>query len=353
MGRMMPRNTRAIILVGAALLLAGAARPSIGSPAPPTPAVRLHADLPTVLDRGWIERLDLFPDVPGLRSVRFGIAPWGGMLARLEMDDPVAGPRTVVRNLGDAQWKVLRARARIVLAGGAPPPWPDAAPRPAPDPLAAVRSWPETAAPAAALPREAVGPSGPTPLRGRWVALIETGARLDVSGFNAFFTPMGQLGLAFGYAVTGRVVPHLGFHAGFGDMRGEFEGAFGDGRTNVFGFTLATLMRQPVSTRASVYAEVGVGYHIRSLAWGGAFYDPVTGRVTEGRVLEQKDVGWSARVGWLLSRDHPSRPRFLDVGLGLQTMDARQWVFWTDDAFFEASGRDTWIVFSVRFWDGL
>ena len=192
-----------------------------------------------------------------------------------------------------------------------------------------------------------------TPLRGEWVALIETGLRLDMSGFNAFFTPMGQIGLAFGYGVTETFLPHLGFHAGFGDMRGDFEDSFGDGRTNVFGFTLATLLRQPVSERGSLYAQVGGGYYIRSLYWGGAFYDPATGRVTEGRVLEQKDFGVSARVGWLLSRPHPSRPRFLDVGLGLETMSADQWAFWNEDAFFEASGHDTWIVLTVRFWDGL
>ena len=196
-------------------------------------------------------------------------------------------------------------------------------------------------------------PDGGVPLRGRWLALVEAGMRLNVSSFNTIFSPMGQLGLAFAYGASERVIPCLGFAAGFGDMRGDFEDAFGDGRANTFGFTLTTVLRQPLGERQSVYVEGGGGYFIRSLYWGGAFVDPVTGEITEGRVLEQQNFGWQARVGWLLRRDHPRRPRLLDVGLAVQTSRADPWVYWTDDVRFSATERDTWLILSVRFWDGL
>ncbi len=164
---------------------------------------------------------------------------------------------------------------------------------------------------------------------------------------------MGQIGISFGYGVTGSLVPLLGFYAGFGDMRGDFEDAFGDGRTNGFGFTFNTLWRAGLGRRHSLYVEGGGGYHIRSLYWGNAFVDPVSGRIYEGRVIEQRDVGWNARVGWLLARAGGNRPRLLDVGIGVQSMPAEQWVFATDEAMFAAGSRDTWIFLTVRFWDGL
>ena len=48
-----------------------------------------------------------------------------------------------------------------------------------------------------------------------------------------------------------------------------------------------------------------------------------------------------------------NRPRFLDIGVGVHTMPADQWFFATEDLMFEASDRDTWIMLTVRFWDGL
>ena len=177
--------------------------------------------------------------------------------------------------------------------------------------------------------------------------------RGNVSDFNDFFTPMGQVGVAFSYGVTERFLPSLGFGAGFGDMRGDFEDIYGDGRTNAFNITLSALLRQPLGRKHSIYAEGGGGYFIRSLFWGGSFYNPNTGNVTEGRVVEQADFGWTARVGWLLSRHHPRRPRFLDVGVGLQSSPADPWLFSSDESTFFASGRDTWVFLTVRFWDGI
>lgn len=336
-------------------LLTGAAGGAVGVPPPETPAVRLHPDLPEILERELIARLALFPDVPHLVRVRFGQAPWGAVLARLEVDDPAAGPRVFVRSLSAESWLALQGRAAALLHGTEPPPMPRRPEPPAHDPLATVRSWPETPPPPTAphRARTAAAATGRAPVSHAWLALVEAGVRQNVSGFNDYFTPMGQVGLSFGYGVTEHFVPQLGFQAGFGDMRGDFEDAFGDGRTNLFGFTLATLGRLPASKSVDLYAEGGVGYYIRSLFWGGTFVDPRTGEVTRGRVVEQKNLGWSGRVGLLLRRNHPSRPRFLDIGVGVQTTPADPWIFANDDGYFEATDRDTWVYLAVRFWDAL
>jgi hypothetical protein len=191
------------------------------------------------------------------------------------------------------------------------------------------------------------------PWRGRWLAVIDVGGRFNVTGFNTFFSPMGQIGIAFGRALNSRLVPQLGFYAGFGDMRPEFEDVYGDGRSNVFGFTLAMLARQEVSERSALYLEGGGGYHIRSLYWGGVFYDPRSGQYLQGYVLEQQDWGWQVRLGWLRARAHADRPRLLDVGVALQSSLAERWNFRRDDRVFTGDDRDLWVVVSVRFWDGL
>ena len=336
------------LLAVAWLTLAG---PSASEPL--LPAVHLHPDLPEILDRQWIDRLRLFPDVAGLQSVRFGQSPWGAVLARLEIDDPDQGPRVLVRSLAGDSWRTLQARAIIVLAGEPLPPVAIQIDPPVADPLAAARAWPEVEAPPAAPARKPPELAGGVSVRGQWLAGVEIGLRANVSDFNTFFTPQGQVGLAFAHGVTERFIPSLGFSAGFGDMQGDFEDAFGDGRANTFSFLLSALLRQPLDKKHSVYVESGVGYFIRSLFWGGAFEDPATGDVIEGRVVEQTDFGWLVRVGWLLSRPHPRRPRFLDVGVGLQTSSAHPWVFQAESETFAAANRDTWVFLAVRFWDGI
>ncbi len=85
-----------------------------------TPALlRLHPDLPLVLDGPWIERLELFPDVPGLQTVRFQQAVWGGVVARLETAE-----RVLERNLPAPQWQKLKERAAAALAHDPLPPLP-------------------------------------------------------------------------------------------------------------------------------------------------------------------------------------------------------------------------------------
>jgi len=309
-----------------------------------TPALlRLHPDLPLVLDGPWIKRLELFPDVPGLQTVRFQQAVWGGVVARLETAE-----RVLERNLPAPQWQMLKERAAAALTHDPLPPLPksDAVVR-------SGRAWPETPPPPSAPERKVIRPSGVVPLGGRWLAVVEVGARVDVTGFNEFFGPMGQIGVSFGRGLSDHVMPLLGFYAGFGNMRGDFEDAFGDGRTNAFGFVCNLQFRGHIGRRQSLYLEGGGGYHIRSLYWGSAFVDPNTGRIHEGRVVEQSDLGWCARMGWQLDRSSGNHPRLLDVGIGIHTMPANQWFFATDTAMFEASHRDTWIMLTCRFWDGL
>ncbi|MEZ4387937.1 MAG: hypothetical protein R3D98_10255 [Candidatus Krumholzibacteriia bacterium] len=319
----------------------------VGSAAGADPApvpLRLHPELPQVIEGELLDRLALFPDVPDLRRVTFQRAVWGGVIARLE-----TASRVLERHLPAHRWQALRERAALVMAGRPLPPAPAVVPI---DTLAPPRVWPEGPPPPAAVPA-AVKQTGITPLAGRWLAVVEAGARVDVTGFNEFFGPMGQIGIAFGYGVTSAIVPQLGFYAGFGNMRADLEDAFGDGRTNGFGFTFNTLLRAQLGRRHSLYAEGGGGYHIRSLYWGNAFLDPGTGRVYEGRVIEQRDFGWNARVGWLLARAGGNRPRLLDVGIGVHSMPADQWFYTTPTAMFEASHRDTWLMLTVRIWDGL
>jgi len=136
-------------------------------------------------------------------------------------------------------------------------------------------------------------------------------------------------------------------------MEGEFEDVFGDGRTNVFGFTLSGLLQQPLSRKMSLYVEGGGGYYFRSLFWGGTFTSPETGEVVEGRLVEQKNLGWSLRGGMLLRREHPTRPKLMDIGFGVQTSPADTWLFQVDDTVFRASHEDTWVFLTIRFWDAL
>ncbi len=354
MPRMVIRHVYMGLLCGAVLLVAGPLVAETWPPPPETAAVLLHQDLPETLDRAWIERLDLFPGVAGLQSVRFGQAPWGSVLARLEVSEDGGEVRIIVRSLAGETWRELQQRAQLVAAGEPLPPRAPVVEEPDVDPLAEARAWPETPPPPSAPLAAASGPTGgPVPVRGKWLALVEAGVRTNVSSFETFFTPMGQVGVAFAYGASERFLPGVSFGAGFGDMQSDFEDEFGDGRANSFSVTLTALLRQPIASRHSLYVEGGGGFFLRSLFWGGSFYNPTTGDVTQGRVVEQSDFGWTARVGWMLSRNHPRRPRFLDVGLGFQSSSADPWIFTGAEKTYFASGRDTWVFLTVRFWDGI
>jgi hypothetical protein len=302
--------------------------------------VRLHPDLPDVLDRAWLDRLAVFPDASSVRFVR---TAWGGIVAVLD--------ETRQRALPDSEWNALRAQAAAVVAGEAVPP---PSPSPSPAKVGSLCAWPEVPlSETAILAPPRLAPAGYPALAGHWQAVLEAGVRSNVTSFDEFFTPMGTIGVGFGYPFADRVAALLNFSAGFGDMRGDFEESFGDGRANTFAFSLGLLLRQPVSRRASLYVEADGGYYIRSLMWGGAFNDAVTGEVTDGLVLEQQNWGGGLRAGVLLQRKHPDKPRFLDIGVGLQTTPADRWDFWTEERRFTADERDTWVSLTVRFWDAI
>ena len=301
--------------------------------------VRLHPELPEVLDRTWLERLAIFPEASRAHFTR---AAWGGIVVVLD--------ETRLRALPDSEWQALRARAAAVLAGEVPA----ATTTPPPPAAGALRAWPEVPLSATAiLAPPPQTPAGYPALAGRWQAVLEAGVRSNVTSFDEFFTPMGTIGVGFGYPFANRLAALLNFAAGFGDMRGDFEESFGDGRANTFAFNLGLVLRQPLSRRTSFYVEADGGYYIRSLMWGGVFLDPVTGEVSEGAVLEQQAWGGGVRAGLLLQREHPDKPRFLDIGVSLQTSQAELWDFWTEEQRFTADERDTWVSLTVRFWDAI
>jgi hypothetical protein len=303
-----------------------------------TADVRLHPDLPDVLDRAWLGRLEVFPEAS---SVRFERTVWGGIVAVLD--------ETRQRALPDSEWNALRARAAAVVAGEAVPP-----PSPSPAKVYSLSTWPEVPlSETAILAPPPQAPAGYPALAGHWQAVLEAGVRSNVTSFDKFFTPMGTIGVGFGYPLSNRLAALLNFSAGFGDMPGDFEESFGDGRANTFAFSLGLLARQPLSRRASVYLEGDGGYYIRSLMWGGAFYDTVTGEVTDGLVLEQQDWGGGVRAGVLLQRKHADKPRFVDIGVSVQTTPADRWEFWTEEQRFAADDRDTWVSLTVRLWDAI
>ncbi len=345
-----PPSARAGVLAGCLFILAVA--PGAGTAAPPPPAtqtVTLAPGLPVVLDAATITRLGLFPDEPdSVLQASFHYARWGGVMAKLVLDEHGVR-RERQRFLSWAQWQDLRARAAAILAG-TPPPSAPGIPSPPPE----GRTWPEV--PLATLALRAPAPKVPAgfpAMRGRWMALLEAGVRKNASDFDKFFTPMGMIGVGFGYPFLEHAAAMLNFTAGFGNINGDFESLYGDGRSNTFSFAMGMLGRQRVSKRASFYAEVDGGYYIRSLVWGGLFVDPRTGQVTDGIVVEQQDWGYALRAGLLLQRRHSERPRFLDIGVSWQTSRADTWDFPGDPDPFRASGHDSWVSLSVRFWDGM
>jgi hypothetical protein len=87
--------------------------------------------------------------------------------------------------------------------------------------------------------------------------------------------------------------------------------------------------------------------------WGGTFVNEISGEVVEGLVLEQQNWGGGLRAGVLIQRPHPERPRFFDFGLSVQTSPADRWDFWNEEQRFVATDRDTWVSFTVRFWDAI
>jgi hypothetical protein len=193
-------------------------------------------------------------------------------------------------------------------------------------------------------------------LSGRWFVLLEAGYRHNISDFQEYFTDMGLLAVSWG-RMYGQLMPFLAMEVGFGDITDDFEAIAGDGRSNVYNFALGLMARQPLSGRTQFYVSGAYGYFIRSLQWGGAFFNPTLGTISNGFVLEQQDWGAAFRVGLFLQRQTARKPRFIDIGVGLQTTRADEWAYVDDlespTIRLRAADRDTWITLSIRFGDSL
>jgi hypothetical protein len=114
------------------------------------------------------------------------------------------------------------------------------------------------------------------------------------------------------------------------------------------------LARQPLGRRTQFYASGAYGYFIRSMQWGGLFYDPYYGSYSNGYVLEQQDWGLGVRAGVQVLKRDTRKARFLDIGLSVQTSPAQTWRYYEDlSRPFEAGGHDTWVTLSFRFGEGL
>jgi hypothetical protein len=360
--------------------------------------VPLHPAVGDTLEAAEAERFGLFGDVDGLESAVFFPAPWGGYLARLQL----APARETVwreRNVPSQTWRSWQTRIEGILAGttvpeatgetpgdpgvaaaavadpAADPPAVNEEPPPSgpfvsPDAVAAdsaavvlpghrarIKVWPEVPLPPqrARVVRADSVLLGYPELSGRWFVLLEGGYRRNISDFSNYFTDMGVLALTWG-RMFGRLMPFFAMEVGFGDIDDDFEAISGDGRSNVYNFALGLLARQPISRSLQLYGSGAFGYFIRSLQWSPL--SPIEfGAFPNGFVLEQQDFGGAFRFGLLWQRKTAAKPRFFDIGVGLQTTPADEWAFKgpEDDSpiRIRAADRDTWITVSIRYGDSL
>ncbi len=319
--------------------------------------VRLHAALPDTLDAATVTRFMLFPDLEQVQQVYFVPAPWGGYLARIQVRRD-GKPVLLERSVPLTRWRDLQERVAAVLAGGRPVI--GTTPDPAEEPAAGdpggdrIRTWPETPLPPT-IPRarpEVENDVPPVKLHGHWLAILELGYRHNVTDFREYFTDMGMIGVAFGWALGEHLVPHFGVEIGFGDIQRDFEGIAGDGRANSYAFVLGLLSKVSVNRNSQFYCSGAGGYFIRSLQWGDPFaygsyyYDT-------GYTLEQQDWGFEFRVGFMKRKGGGTKPRFWDLGVSIQTSIAETWEYYENDQHFFAGDRDTWLTLAFRLWDGI
>jgi hypothetical protein len=362
----MTRSARPLLLACLAMVLLGVPAARAQEPVDPAPAVRLHPALGDTLRPPELARLDLFQDVEGLRAVVFHPAPWGGYMARLVIGR--GGALEVrERNVPSRQWQAWREQAEQILSdrtetppAPASPAPPAVAPAPAetdtlpPAAPTRLRVWPEVPLPPQrprVLPADSVILSLPS-LDRHWYLLLEVGYRRNITDFREFFTDMGMLAMTTGY-LYGPVMPFFAMEFGFGDLQDDFEGLAGDGRANTYSFSFGLLGRAPLSDRTAFYLSGSYGYFIRSLQWGGVFYNPRLNTYSNGVVLEQQDWGLGLRAGVQIQRRTRGKARFYDIGVGLQTSVAQEWNFYDADRSFRADDRDTWLTLSIRFGESL
>ena len=334
--------------------------------------VPLYPGLPDKLDAADAQRYGLYSDVADLQELWFVPAPWGGYLVRLRVAGP-EGERLLERNVPQSKWVTMRQQVAAVRDGAEAPPVTGVAgvaanttggdggdggattdtTRVVPQ---RVLVWPEVGLPPAPPPRPHLAEGGQTNyprVGGRWVSLLEVGVRSNVSSFRDFFTEQVCFGMQFGYTVTDYLMPFLGFDVGFGDIRSDFEKLAGDGRANTYNFTVGVLGRAAAGRRTAFYTSVAGGYFARTMQWGGTFYDPNFGSVTDGFVLEQQHWGIAMRAGLQFQQSHARRLRSFDIGITVQITPAERWDYYNEQMRFVGDLSDTWVSLSIRFWDTL
>ena len=345
--------------------------------------VALSPSLPDTLSAADAARFGLYGDIDGLRRLWFLAAPWGGYLVRLEVVGP-DGELLRERNVPRARWRAYRQQVEAVLAGRALPaetvsgardpaagdsspsvPATVASDRLPPVQTAAagdtiwfdedrIRVWPEVPVPPAVPgpPIQEQDPKYPA-AGGRWVTMLEAGYQHNASTFSDFFTDMLTFGVYFGYTVSDHVMPYFSFDVGFGDITKDMEHIAGEGRSNTYNFALGLLTRAEIGRRTALYLSGAGGYFVRTLQWGGVYEDPITGRVEDGYVLEQQDVGVALRAGIQFQTAHSSRLRAWDVGVTVRYTPAERWAYARDGVQVFGDRSDTWVALTVRFWDTL
>lgn len=324
-------------------MVAGAVETAAGDP-----LIRLHTDLPDTLSAAQAAHYNLFDDVQHLQRVWFTRALWGGVVAHLELT-PEAGPRLLQRSLAAETWIRLQTQILAVEAAEDSTAWSGKSDPDEPTPWLA---WPEVPVPQTqrrqTQPDTNLAPDYPL-LAGRWLIQLGVGYQHNISRYRTFFTDQGMFNVSFAKPLSEHVLPYFSLDMGFGDLQDDFEDMVGSGRGNTFGLSLGILGRANLGRRTSVYAGGSFGYFIRGMSWGEAVDDQ--GAQTSAYARDLRDPGFLLRAGLLIQRGHDRKARFMDVGLGLLTCPADDLHYYSGDQHFSASGRDMWLMLTIRFWD--
>ena len=315
----------------------------------PTETVLVLGDaVGEVVDAAEAERWGLFRDLPDLSQIVFVRTAAGAVWARVTLpgaDGPVLRERNVPGDIWSS-WQASLAASEAVTATLTPPPpgrvWPETALRP------------EQIQPKIEVP---VVPPGEAVLADTWVMLLDLGYKHSTTHFGDYFTDMVMVDMAVGYAVGERLTPFLGFQAGFGDLKDDFEDIAGDGKSAIYSFELGARVSAPLTPRLDATASLAGGYYMRSLRWGGTVFLGPYGYVQGGAaVREFSDWGGSLRLGFQYAMSAPDgRARYLDVGLRLERYAADRIVLSDPDtgAALLADDHDLWAGLTVGIVFGL
>ncbi|MCP4292750.1 MAG: hypothetical protein GY780_13055 [bacterium] len=319
--------------------------------------IPLQTDYPDTLASGTIQQLGFFPELPDLTKVWFENAPWGGVIAHLELKSSPAEPVILrERSLSGSRWQKMQRRAAQLSSGVPLTSDSDAFSSPvaaADTTFNRVRTWPEVPPRNRHLPAgldEYSAPRYPD-VAGKWLLSGGVGYQHNISSYSDYFTPMAHFQMQFARGFNSKVIAYSGFSVGLGALPSDLEGLVGEGHSSNYSAMLGLLLRLPVKDRTSVYAGAQSGYFRRSLQWGGIYTDPETGEGYDGYARENGGLGFLVEVGLWLQKSHSRKSRFLDFSLGLKWGPADSWEDTGQDVHFSAEGNDTWLMLTFRFWD--